>query len=510
MEGFIANRLDYPILTVTTFLPLAGVLAILAVRSARSIRWLALVTTIATFLVSLPVYVHFDKTTHMMQFVERYSWLPAWNLDYAVGVDGISVPFIMLSTIISVLCVLVSWKSISEKVKGFYIMLLLMETIMIGIFVSLNLLLFFIFWEAMLIPMFLLIGVWGGQNRVFASIKFLLYTLSGSIFMLVGIIALYFISGKTFDMVTLSTLHLPLKTQVWLFLAFFVAFAVKVPLVPLHSWLPDAYTEAPTAATVILAAVLAKMGAYGILRMPLAMFPDAANMFLQPLIALSVITIIYGAYVALAQEDFKRLIAYSSISHMGFITLGIFALNQAGVEGGILQMVNHGIVISALFLCAGVIYERTHTGAIEDYGGLAKAVPLFVICFTVFALAGSGFPGMNYFIGEFLVLSGAFKTSLTFASISILGLILGVTYMAWLYYRIVLKKVNIKINSSLYDLDLREMLMFAPLVILVFYIGVQPQAAISYMQASVQHLLERFGASGQEITAVKGIIEVLK
>lgn len=511
MENFIFNKLDYPILTVTAFLPLVGAFIILFLRNSGFIRWISLITTIATFIVSLPIYKYFDKMTYKMQFVESYSWIPALNANYTVGVDGISVFFIILSTLLSILCVLVSWKAIENKVKEFFIALLIMETTMVGIFVSMDLFLFYIFWEAMLIPMFLLIGVWGGPNRTYAAIKFVLFTLAGSIFMLVGIIVLYWSGGKTFDILALSMVHYSPELQIWLFLAFAAAFAVKVPMFPVHTWLPDAHTEAPTAGSVILAGILLKMGGYGFLRFSLPMFPDATKMFSKPMIAISVVAIIYGAYVTLMQKDFKRLIAYSSVSHMGFVTLGIFTLNQTGVEGGILQMINHGVVTGALFMCIGIIYERTHTRVIEDYGGLAKAVPVYVIFFTIFTLASTGFPGMNSFIGEFLIISGAFRATMLSGALSVIGVILGAMYMVWLYYRAVCKEVNPKIAHHLYDLEPREIIALIPLVILVFLIGVQPSALLSYMHVSVQHLLERVNTgSGQAVATVRDVMEILK
>jgi len=492
MEEFIFNKLDYPILSVTTFLPLIGAIVILFVKGVSLIRWISLITTIATFIVSLPIYKYFDKTTYKMQFVESYLWIPPLGINYTVGIDGISILFIILTTLLSILCVTVSWKAIESKVKEFFISLLITETAMLGIFVSLNFFLFYIFWELMLIPMFLIIGVWGSPGRrIYAAIKFVLFTLSGSILMLVGMIVLYYNGGKTFDIVALSKVSYPLSLQAWLFLAFFVAFAVKVPMFPLHTWLPDAHTEAPTAGSVILAGILLKMGAYGFLRFSLPMFPQATKMFLIPMLLLSVTAIVYGAYVTLMQEDFKRLIAYSSVSHMGFITLGIFTLNQSGVEGAILQMINHGIITGALFLCVGIIYERTHTRMIEDYGGIFKSVPLFSTFFTVFCLAAIGFPGLNAFIGEFLIISGAFKANAIFAILSILGVILGTTYMVWLYYRVVLNEINPKIRHQLFDVDLREALTLILLVIPVFFIGLQPEALLSYMHPSVEHLLER-------------------
>ena len=499
MEGIIINSLDFPVLTVITFLPLAGALLILLMRNNVLIKWIALLTTVATFIVSLPIYTQFDKTTYKMQFVEVHPWIPAWNLNYTVGVDGISVLLLILVTILSTLCVSASWKAIQEKTKEFFISLLIMETAMIGVFVSLNIFLFYLFWELTLIPMFLLIGIWGGSNRIYATIKFVLFTLAGSVLMLVGIIVLYYAGGKTFDILTLSNAIYPHHLQLWLFFAFFSAFAVKMPMFPIHTWLPDAHTEAPTAGSVILAGVLLKMGAYGFLRFSLPMFPYAVKLLFLPLLVLSVTAIIYGAYVTLMQNDMKRLIAYSSVSHMGFVTLGIFTLNQNGIEGGMLQMINHGVITGALFLCVGMIYERTHTRMIDDYGGLSKTVPIYVVFFTIFTLAAIGFPGMNAFIGEFLIISGAFKANMVIAAFSILGVVLGVTYMVWLYYRVVLNEINPNTKSQLYDLDFREITTLIPLVILVFFIGLQPGVLLSYMHVSVDHLLEHVSAENLEV-----------
>jgi len=397
MEDIIINNLDYPVLTVSTFLPMAGALIILFLKRGPFIKWFALATTVATFIISLPIYKYFDKTTYKMQFAEIYSWIPTWNINYKVGVDGISVLFIILVTILSILCVSVSWKAIKEKTKEFYISLLIMETAMIGIFVSLNMFLFYLFWELTLIPMFLLIGVWGGPQRIYAALKFVLFMLAGSVLMLVGIIVLYYAGGKTFDILELSKVNYPAGTQLWLFLAFFAAFAVKMPMFPIHTWLPDAHTEAPTAGSVILAGILLKMGAYGFLRFSFPMFPYAVNVLFVPLLILSVTAIIYGAYVTLMQKDMKRLIAYSSVSHMGFVTLGLFTLNQNGIEGGILQMINHGVITGALFLCVGMIYERTHSRMIEDYGGLSKTVPVFIVFFLDFYFGSDRSPRYECF-----------------------------------------------------------------------------------------------------------------
>ena len=490
--GEIINNIDYPILSITTFVPVVGAILILFIRNNRLVKWVALSTTVLTFIVSLPIYKHFDKSTYEMQFVEIHPWVPAWNIDYKVGVDGISVLFIILVAILSILCVTVSWKAIEHKTKEFFVSLLIMETAMMGVFISLNIFLFYLFWELTLIPMFLLIGIWGGANRIYATVKFVLFTLAGSVFMLVGIIVLYYAGGKTFDIIALSNKSYSSGLQLWLFLAFFAAFAVKMPMFPIHTWLPDAHTEAPTAGSVILAGILLKMGAYGFLRFSIPMFPFAAKVLFLPMLALSVTAVIYGAYVTLTQKDMKRLIAYSSVSHMGFVTLGIFSLNQNGVEGGLLQMINHGIITGALFLCIGMVYERTHTRMIDDYGGLVKSVPKFVVFFTLFTLAAIGFPGMNAFVGEFLIISGAFKANMLIAALSILGIILGASYMVWLYYRIALNDINPKTNTAkLTDLDLREIATLLPLVLLVFLIGLQPGILLSYMHVSVEHLLER-------------------
>ena len=359
---------DYPVLTVTTFLPLAGAVAILFLGGARQARWIALATTLATLAVSAPLYRGFDKSSSALQFVESSDWIPGWNISYEMGVDGISLPFIFLAAVLSVLCVGGSWTAVDSRVKEFYAALLVAETAMIGLFAATNLFLFYIFWELMIVPLFLLIGVWGGPGRVYAAVKFLLFTLAGSVLMLVGMVALYHACG-TLNFKELAATTLQPAFQAGLFAAFLAAFAVKVPMFPVHTWLPDAHTEAPTAGSVILAGILLKMGAYGFLRVSLPILPDAVQLFLTPMLVISAVAIVYGAYVTLVQTDVKRLIAFSSVSHMGFVTLGIFTLNHNGVEGAILQMINHGIISAALFLCVGMIYERTHSREIKDYGG---------------------------------------------------------------------------------------------------------------------------------------------
>ena len=511
-QQVIMNQLSYPILSTVIFLPVFGALLILLNRrSWESLtRWIALGTSIATFFLSIPLFTMFDKSTHKMQFVEKFKWIPDWNIYYFIGIDGISVLFILLSTLTAILCVLISWESIKTKVKEFYISILLTTSFMIGVFCSLDFFLFYIFWEAMLIPMFLIIGVWGGPNRIYAAIKFFLYTLVGSLFMLVGIIVLYLYAGKTFNILELMTKTYPFTMQVWLFWAFFSAFAVKVPMWPVHTWLPDAHTEAPTAGSVILAAVLIKMGAYGFLRFSLPLFPDASQAMTPIMLTLSVIGIIYGAVICLAQTDLKRLIAYSSVSHMGFVTLGIFALNIQGLEGGILQMLNHGIVTGALFLSVGIVYDRTHTRKIADYGGLATEMPIFAAFFMVFTLASIGLPATNGFIGEFLILLGGFKANQWAGVLACTGIIIGAGYMLWLYQRIFFMEVNPKLHG-LVDMDVRETIILIPLIFLVFWIGIYPDSFLDFMHPTVQHLIERLNTGGvQEMNIAKTIMGVVK
>jgi NADH-quinone oxidoreductase subunit M len=502
LTGYVMNQLGYPILSLVTFLPLFGALGILlhVKRSDNLARWMALITTAVTFVVSVPLITHFDRTTHDMQFVETAPWIPAWHVNYTVGVDGISVLLVLLTTLLSMICVLSSWKAIQTKVKEYMIALLLLETGMVGVFISLDLFLFYIFWEAMLIPMFLLIVIWGGPRKVYAGIKFFLYTLAGSVLMLLGIIALYYQGGKTFEIVRLMGQNYPMEFQYWVFLAFFIAFAIKVPMFPFHTWLPDAHVEAPTAGSVILAGVLLKMGTYGFLRFNLPMFPAAAIHFTPAILVLSVVAIIYGALVAMIQKDLKKLIAYSSVSHMGFVTLGIFALNVQGLEGGILQMLNHGVTTGALFLCVGIIYERTHTRMIADFGGLTKVLPIYAVFFMIFTLSSLGLPGMNGFIGEFLILLGAFTSQRIYAVIGTTGIILGAAYMLWMFQRVMFMELKPK-NQSLIDLSWREAATLLPLAVLVFWIGVFPNPLLGILHETVRHLLEQVGPQVQTAQA---------
>ncbi len=484
-----------PLLSGIIFLPVIGALIILLIKRSNEvlIKTMALGVSLLTFFISLPLFFNFDKGFRGMQFVERHDWIPSWNIKYYLGVDGISVLFILLSTLLGVLCILISWNSIKEKVKEFYIALLLIQAAMVGVFSSLDFFLFYIFWEAMLIPMYLIIGVWGGPRRIYSAIKFFLYTLVGSVLMLVGIIVLYLNGGKTFDILQLMNQDYSYHLQLILFWAFFAAFAVKVPMWPFHTWLPDAHTEAPTAGSVILAGILIKMGAYGFLRFSLPFFPEASVKMAPWMLLLSVVAIIYGAFICLVQKDLKRLIAYSSVSHMGFVTLGIFALNQQGLEGGILQMLNHGIVTGALFLLVGVIYDRTHSREISYYGGLASVLPVYAGFFMAFTLASIGLPGLNGFIGEFLIILGGFKASMIVGVMAATGIIIGAAYMLWLYQRIFFEKTNPNV-VGLKDMDLREIITLAPLLILILWIGVYPNTFLSFLHISVEDLLQKINS----------------
>jgi NADH-quinone oxidoreductase subunit M len=495
--------MSIPLLSTLIFFPILGGLSLLIVprQQTATIRIMALIIGLIEFLLCLPLILLFDKTTYAMQFQEFHPWITTLNINYALGIDGISVLFLLLTALIIVLSILVSWESITTKVQEFFVALLLLEGAMMGVFCATDFFLFYIFWEAMLIPMFLIIGIWGGPQRIYATVKFFLYTLVGSLLMLVGIILLYQNGGQTFDILKLAGQPYSLKLQLILFWAFFAAFAVKVPMWPVHTWLPDAHTEAPAAGSVILAGVLIKMGAYGFLRFSLPILPDATQQMMVPMLVLSVIAIVYGAIICLAQTDLKRLIAYSSVSHMGFVTLGLFALNQHGLEGGILQMINHGIVTGALFLAIGMVYERTHTREIAAYGGLASTMPVFAGFFLLFTLAAVGLPGTNGFVGEFLILLGGFERQPWMAVIASSGLILGAWYMLWLYQRIFFNEVNDKMQG-LTELNLREILTLAPMVLLVFWIGLYPNALLSFLHVSVGHLLDQVHGVGLAGTVV--------
>jgi len=493
----------WPILSVLTFLPLFGALIVYVSRgddeaARRNSRWIALWTTLVTFAVSLILVWRFDPAQTDFQFVEKTSWL-ATGITYHMGVDGISLPLIILTTGIMPLCIIASWRAITVRVREYMMAFLILETLMVGTFSALDLVLFYLFFEGGLIPMFLIIGVWGGPRRVYASFKFFLYTLLGSVLMLLAIMALYW-NGSTTDIPTLMHTAVPRSLQTWAWLAFFASFAVKMPMWPVHTWLPDAHVEAPTAGSVILAAILLKMGGYGFLRFSLPMFPLASHDFAPLIFTLSVIAIIYTSLVALMQEDMKKLIAYSSVAHMGFVTMGIFAGTIQGVAGGMFQMISHGIVSGALFLCVGVVYDRMHTSEIAAYGGLVNRMPLYAMVFMVFTMANVGLPGTSGFIGEFMTLLGTFKISIPTAFFATSGVILSAAYALWLYRKVVFGALVKPSLMSMKDLTLRECVTLFPLVALSIYFGVYPKPVLDMSAASVQLLVNNYTTA---VTAVK-------
>ncbi|RUX31831.1 MULTISPECIES: NADH-quinone oxidoreductase subunit M [unclassified Mesorhizobium] len=489
---------DWPILSLVTFLPLVGVLFILPIsddseNARRNIRGIALATTTFTFLVSLFIWKGFDNSQAGFQFVEKYAWLDS-GISYHMGVDGISMLFVILTTFLMPLSILASWEAIEKRVKAYMIAFLILETLMIGVFCALDIVLFYVFFEAGLIPMFIIIGVWGGKRRVYASFKFFLYTLAGSVLMLLAIMAMFFQSGTT-DIPTLLTHQFPANMQTWLWLAFFASFAVKMPMWPVHTWLPDAHVEAPTAGSVILAAILLKMGGYGFLRFSLPMFPEASAMFAPLVFTLSVVAIIYTSLVALMQEDMKKLIAYSSVAHMGFVTMGIFAMNQEGVQGAIFQMLSHGLVSGALFLCVGVIYDRMHTREIDAYGGLVNNMPKYATVFMIFTMANVGLPGTSGFIGEFLTMLGVFRVNTWVAFFAATGVILSAAYALWLYRRVIFGALTKDSLKNLLDLSPREKAIIYPLVVLVIFFGVYPAPVFDATAQSVKALVTNVTAS---------------
>ena len=488
---------SWPILSLTAFLPLLGAVLIIVMargetpEGTRNARWIALWTTLVTFAVSLILVWRFDPASPEFQFVEKGRWL-AGTIGYHMGVDGISLPFVILTTGLMPICIIASWEPITRRVKEYMIAFLALETLMIGTFSALDLVLFYLFFEGGLIPMFLIIGVWGGPRRVYATFKFFLYTLLGSLLMLLAIMAMYWQAGTT-DIPTLMNYSFPRGMQTWLWLAFFASFAVKLPMWPVHTWLPDAHVEAPTAGSVILAAILLKMGGYGFLRFSLPMFPAASHDLAPLIFTLSVVAIIYTSLVALVQEDFKKLIAYSSVAHMGFVTMGIFAATTQGVAGGIFQMVSHGIVSAALFLCVGVVYDRMHTREIAAYGGLVNNMPLYAAAFMVFTLANVGLPGTSGFVGEFLTLIGTFKVDIWVATLATVGIILSVCYTLWLYRKVIFGTLDKPALAALKDLDAREIIALAPLVVLTILFGVFPNLVLNLSSASVATLVENYG-----------------
>ncbi|HWW82360.1 MAG TPA: NADH-quinone oxidoreductase subunit M [Vicinamibacterales bacterium] len=487
-------------LSLILFTPLAGALLLLLVnkQNTDAIRWVANIVALVGFVISIPLWFWFDPQNANYQFIERAPWIPSVGAEYFLGVDGFSTLLILLTTMMGSIAVLSSWTAITERVKEYYIFLLVLQTGMLGAFMSLDFLLFFLFWEVMLVPMYFLIGIWGSDRRLYSAIKFFLYTLVGSVVMLLGILALYFnykaatgsVTG-TFDITAFQKFNFPVGLQWWVFLAFFLGFAIKVPMFPFHTWLPDAHTDAPTAGSVILAAVLLKMGTYGFLRFSLPILPDASRNFVPMIVLLSIIGIVYGALVALAQKDWKRLVAYSSVSHMAMVMLGMFALNPVGITGSIVQQLNHGISTGALFLIVGIVYERRHTREISEYGGLSKVMPVYAAIFLVMTMSSIGLPALNGFIGEFLILQGVFVASKMWAAFAASGVVLGAAYMLYLYQRTMFGKIENPKNERLLDLNHREFATFTPLLVLAVWMGLYPTPFLRRLETSVANVVAR-------------------
>ena len=488
------------ILSVITFLPLVGaiLIAFLNKDAKGNARWIALWTTVLTFIVSLAIWINFDKVNPGFQFVEDHHWLG--TLRYKMGVDGISMLFVILTTFLMPICILASWESVEDRVKEYMIAFLVLETLMLGVFCALDLVLFYLFFEGGLIPMFLIIGIWGGPRRVYASFKFFLYTLLGSVLMLLAMMAMYWQAGTT-DIPTLLQTRFPADMQWWLWLAFFASFAVKMPMWPVHTWLPDAHVEAPTAGSVILAAILLKMGGYGFLRFSLPMFPIASHQLAPFVFTLSIMAILYTSLVALVQEDIKKLIAYSSVAHMGYVTMGIFTASQQGIDGAIFQMLSHGLISAALFLCVGVVYDRMHTREIAAYGGLVERMPKYAFAFMIFTMANVGLPGTSGFVGEFLTLLAAFKANTWVAIFATVGVILSAAYALYLYRRVIFGPLVKKSLKGLLDLSPREIAILAPLVILTIYFGIYPAPVLDVTAHSVSKLVSGVDAALKASTA---------
>jgi NADH-quinone oxidoreductase subunit M len=489
-----SNAAGFPVLSLVTFLPLVGVAILATLRGTdaatdQNARWTALWTSLLTFLISLVLWTRFDLREAGYQFTEKSDWLPDYGIGYRMGVDGISVLFVLLSTALTPLCILASWDSIKSRVREYMAAFLILETMMVGMFCATDFLLFYIFFEAVLIPMYLIIGIWGGPRRVYASLKFFLYTFAGSVLMLLALLAMWHEAGTT-DITVLTHTAFSEDMQFWLFLAFLASFAVKVPMWPLHTWLPDAHVEAPTAGSVILAGVLLKMGAYGFLRFSVPMLPLASAHFAPLMFALGVIAVIYTSLVALAQEDMKKLIAYSSVAHMGVVVIGIFTFNIQGIDGALFQMLSHGIVSAALFLCVGVIYDRIHTREIARYGGLGDRMPAYAFVFMLFTMASIGLPGTSGFVGEFLVLVGAFQVNFWLALLGSFGMILGAAYMLYLYRRIIFGVITKPDLKSILDLSPREAAIFAPLAILTLWLGIYPSSFTGFFAATVSSMVD--------------------
>ncbi len=486
------------LLSLLIWMPILGGVLVLVVgddEKPERARNLSLALSVSVFLLSLPLYQRFDTTTSAMQFSEHASWISAFNVNYSLGVDGISMPLILLTTLLTVVVVIAGWQVITQRVAQYMAAFLMMEGIMIGVFCALDAVLFYVFWEAMLIPMFLIIGIWGGPNRIYATIKFFLYTLLGSLLMLVALLYLYNASNSSFSILDYHHLKIGLDAQILIFLAFFAAFAVKVPMFPVHTWLPDAHVEAPTGGSVILAAIMLKMGGYGFIRFNLPITPDASHELAWLMIGLSLIAVVYIALVALVQQDMKKLIAYSSISHMGFVTLGLFIFNAQGVEGAMMQMISHGFISGALFLCVGVLYDRLHSRMIRTYGGIATPMPVFAAFLVLFAMANSGLPGTSGFVGEFLVILGAFQANPWFAIIAALTLVLGAAYTLWMVKRVVYGKVVSDAVASLEDINAREIIMLSILAVMVLLVGLWPNPVLDIMHVTIDNLLQHTAVS---------------
>jgi NADH-quinone oxidoreductase subunit M len=488
------------ILSTVLFFPLAGAILLLLVPKEQKtlIRLIANFVGFAGFLVSLPLWFGFNPSADGFQFTEKAEWIPSIGASYSLGIDGISLLLIMLTTVLGCIAILSSYTAIEERVKEYYVFLLVLQAGMLGVFMSLDFFLFYVFWEVMLVPMYFLIGIWGGPRKLYAAIKFFLYTLVGSVLMLLGILTLYFqnhaLTGiYTFDVPTLQHMTLPHELQIWVFLAFFVGFAIKVPMFPFHTWLPDAHVEAPTAGSVILAGVLLKMGTYGFLRFSLPMLPDAARdrRIVMLMITLSIIGIIYGALVSLMQKDMKKLVAYSSVSHLGFCTLGIFALNPNGISGSIIQQINHGISTGALFLVVGLIYERRHTREIAEFGGISTIMPVYATLFMIVMMSSLGLPTLNGFIGEFTILQGAFEESKVWAAFAVTGIVLGAAYLLWLYQRTMFGALDNPKNQKLKDLSFREVMTLVPLIAWAFWIGLYPKPFFHILEKPVANIVQR-------------------
>jgi len=483
---------DIPILSLTIFLPLLGALIIILIKddenSINNIKKVALWTSVGVFLLSLFIWLQFDSSNPGYQFQEKFRWFNDFNFYYHIGIDGISLFMVILSTFLTPLCILASWESIKKRVKEYMIAFLFLETVMIGMFSSVDILLFYIFFEVVLIPMYLIIGIWGGERRIYASFKFFLYTLLGSVLMLIAIIAIYKLTNSM-SIEDLQGNYFAKNVQIYLWLAFFASFAVKIPMWPFHTWLPDAHVEAPTAGSVILAGVLLKMGGYGFIRFSLGMLPEASEYFSPLVMALSIVAVVYTSFVALAQTDIKKLIAYSSVAHMGLVTIGIFIVNSQGLEGAMIQMISHGVVSGALFLCVGVIYDRMHTRDINFYGGLVNRMPIYATVFMIFMLGSVGLPGTSGFIGEFLVIVGAFKYSSIVVIGSATGIVLSAVYMLYLYKRIIFGEMSNEKLSEILDLNNREKTILIPLAIAVIFIGIFPNIFIEPMRLPLESII---------------------